>query len=51
MDRGLHALEPVGHFQAGLHLHRHLAGFVTNHHVVFEEGGRVLRDRLQRLTQ
>ena len=48
VDRGLDALEPVGDLHAGLLLHGHLAGLAPDDHVVLEEGGGILRDRLQR---
>jgi hypothetical protein len=51
VDGGFHAFEPVAHGHAGALFHRYLARLVLDDHMVFKEGGGVLRDRLQRAAQ
>ena len=51
VDGGLYAFERVGNPVAGLDFDRHLPSLITNHHMVLEENGSVLRDRLQLFTQ
>ena len=47
VDRGAHTLECQRHAVAGINLDGDLAALVGDHHMVFVEAGRVLRDRRQ----